>query len=154
MIAAITPQGVTTDTIAVVAWLDKQAVTDRQRGIGTVGYCMTGPYTVRAAAAVPGRVKAAVSCHGGGLVTTAPDSPHRLIPSTAASYLIAIARNDDARTPGEKDALRSAAKAAGRAAEVEVYNADHGWCTLDAPSYDRAEADRAGARMLALFKAL
>ncbi len=154
MIAAITPQGVTSDTMAVVAWLDKQAVVDRKRGIGTVGYCMTGPYTVRAAAAVPNRIKAAASCHGGGLVTAAPDSPHRLIPSTSASYLFAIARNDDTRAPAEKDALRAAATAAGRAAEVEVYNADHGWCTLDAPSYDKGEAERAWARILVLFGAL
>ena len=154
MIAAITPPGVTSDTMAFVAWLDKQASVERARGIGTIGYCMTGPFTVRAAAAVPRRVKAAVSCHGGGLVTPAPDSPHRLIASTSASYLFAIARNDDARAPGDKDALRAAAKAAGRAAEVEVYNADHGWCTLDAPTYDKAEAARAWARALALFKAL
>ena len=154
MIAAITPPGVTSDTMAVVAWLDKQSAVDRHKGIGTVGYCMTGPYTVRAAAAVPGRIKAAASCHGGGLVTAAPDSPHRLIPSTMASYLFAIARNDDTRAPGEKDALRAAATAAGRAAEVEVYNADHGWCTLDAPSYDKGEAERAWARLVVLFKAL
>ena len=68
--------------------------------------------------------------------------------------MFAIARNDDARAPGDKDALRAAAKAAGRAAEVEVYNADHGWCTLDAPTYDKAEAARTWARALALFKAL
>ena len=151
MIAAIKPQGVTTDTMAFVAWLDKQPAVNRQRGIGNIGYCMTGPYTVRAAAAVPRRIKAAVSCHGGGLVTAAPDSPHKLIASTQASYLFAIARNDDARAPGDKDALRAAAKAAGRPAEVEVYNADHGWCTLDAPTYDKAEAARAWARILVLF---
>ena len=154
MIAAITPPGVTSDTMAFVGWLDKQGATDRQRGIGSIGYCMTGPFTVRAAAAVPRRIKAAVSCHGGGLVTAAPDSPHRLIASTQASYLIAIARNDDARAPGDKEALRAAAKAAGRAAEVEVYNADHGWCTLDAPTYDKAEAARAWGRALALFGGL
>ena len=151
MIAAITPQGVTTDTMAFVAWLDKQPAVNRQRGIGNIGYCMTGPYTVRAAAAVPRRIKAAASCHGGGLVTAAPDSPHKLIASTQASYLFAIARNDDARAPGDKDALKAAAKAAGRPAEVEVYNADHGWCTLDAPTYDKAEAARAWARILVLF---
>ena len=151
MIAAITPPGVTSDTMAFVAWLDRQAVTDRKRGIGTIGYCMTGPYTVRAAAAVPRRIKAAVSCHGGGLATPAPDSPHRLIASTQASYLFAIARNDDARAPTDKDMLRAAAKAAGRPAEIEVYNADHGWCTLDAPTYDKGEAARAWARVLALF---
>ena len=151
MIAAITPQGVTTDTMAFVAWLDKQPAVNRQRGIGNIGYCMTGPYTVRAAAAVPSRIKAAVSCHGGGLVTKAPDSPHKLIASTQASYLFAIARNDDARAPGDKDALKAAAAAAGRPAEVEVYNADHGWCTLDAPTYDKGEAERAWARVLVLF---
>lgn len=151
MIAAIKPQGVTTDTMAFVAWLDKQPAVNRQRGIGNIGYCMTGPYTVRAAAAVPRRIKAAASCHGGGLVTAAPDSPHKLIASTQASYLFAIARNDDARALGDKDALKAAAKAAGRPAEVEVYNADHGWCTLDAPTYDKAEAARAWARILVLF---
>ena len=62
------------------------------------------------------------------------------------------ARNDDARAPAEKDTLREAAKAAGRPAELEVYNADHGWCTLDAPIYDKAEAERAWARLLALYK--
>ena len=154
MIAALTPQKVTTDTMAFVAWLDRQGATDRQRGIGTIGYCMTGPYTVRAAAAVPRRIKAAVSCHGGGLVTAAPDSPHRLLASTQARYLFAIARNDDTRAPGDKDALRAAAKAAGRPAEVEVYNADHGWCTLDAPTYDKGEAARAWARVLVLFGGL
>ena len=151
MIAAITPQGVTTDAMAFVAWLDKQPAVNRQRGIGNIGYCMTGPYTVRAAAAVPRRIKAAVSCHGGGLVTKAPDSPHKLIASTQASYMFAIARNDDARAPGDKDALKAAAAAAGRPAEVEVYNADHGWCTLDAPTYDKGEAERAWARVLVLF---
>ena len=154
MIAAITPPGVTSDTMALVGWLDRQPGVERKRGIGTIGYCMTGPFTVRAAAAVPRRIKAAVSCHGGGLVTAAPDSPHRLIPSTAASFLIAIARNDDARAPTEKDVLRAAAAAAGRPAEVEVYAADHGWCTLDAPSYDKPEAERTWARVLALFAQL
>jgi carboxymethylenebutenolidase len=151
MMAALTPQTTTTDTMAFVTWLDKQPATDRQRGIGTVGYCMTGPYVVRAAAAMPRRIKAAASCHGGGLVTAAPDSPHKLIASTQASYLFAIARNDDSRAPGDKDALRAAASAAGRPAEIEVYNADHGWCTLDAPTYDKGEAARAWARVLALF---
>ena len=154
MMAALTPQTVTTDTMAFVAWLDKQPWVERKRGIGTIGYCMTGPYTVRAAAAVPRRIKAAASCHGGGLVTAAPDSPHRLIASTQASYLFAIARNDDTRAPGDKDALNAAAKAGGRPAEVEVYNADHGWCTLDAPTYDKGEAARAWARVLVLFAKL
>lgn len=154
MIAAITPEGTMRDARACVAFLDAQKAVDRKRGIGTQGYCMGGPYTVRAAYAVPGRIRAAASFHGGGLVTDQPGSPHKLLAATRASYLIAIARNDDTRAPGEKDVLREAARAAGRPAEIEVYAADHGWCTLDAPVYDKAEAERAWARLLALYKGL
>ena len=153
MIATINPEATMRDAKAAIAWLDAQKAVDRKRGVGTQGYCMGGPYTVRTAFAVPDRVRAAASFHGGGLVTDKPDSPHRLFAQTRASYLIAIARNDDARSPADKDALREAAKAAGRPAEVEVYNADHGWCTLDAPIYDKAEAERAWGRLLALYKA-
>ena len=154
MIAALSVGATVSDARAIVAWLDKQKVVDPRRGIGTQGYCMGGPFAVRTAWAAPDRVRAAASFHGGGLVTAAEDSPHRLLAASKASYLIAVARNDDARAPGDKDAFSAAAKAAGRPAEVEVYNADHGWCTLDAPVYDKAEAERAWARLLALYKGL
>ncbi len=154
MIAAITNDGTTRDAAAFVAWLDRQAAVDTKRKIGSNGYCMGGPMTIRTAAAVPERVGAAASFHGANLVNDRPDSPHRLLAATRASYLIAIARGDDARAPGDKDALRTAADAAHRTAEIEVYPAEHGWCTLDAPVYDQVQADRAWDRMLALFKQL
>lgn len=152
--AALSRAGTIRDARAFVGWLDGRKEVDARRGIGTAGYCMTGPYTVIAAAAAPDRIRVACSFHGGGLVTDQDDSPHRLFAQTRASFLIAIARNDDARAPAEKDTLRDAAKAAGRPAEIEVYPADHGWCTLDAPVYDKTQADRAWGRMLALFKGL
>ncbi|MEQ1494677.1 MAG: dienelactone hydrolase family protein [Novosphingobium sp.] len=151
MIGALSADGIVRDAKAFVAWLDKRREVNKRRGIGTSGYCMGGPFAVRTAWAVPNRVKAAASFHGGGLVTDKADSPHKLLAASRASYLIAIARNDDAKAPADKDTFREAAKAAGRQAEIEVYNADHGWCTLDAPVYDKAEAERAWARMLVLF---
>jgi carboxymethylenebutenolidase len=154
MIGALSAEGIVRDAKAFVAWLDSRREVHKRRGIGTSGYCMGGPFAVRTAAAVPSRVRAVASFHGGGLVTDKPDSPHRLLASTKASYLIAVARNDDAKAPADKDTFAAAAKAAGRPAEVEVYAADHGWCTLDAPVYDKAEAERAWARMLVLFKGL
>lgn len=154
MIPLLTPEAIERDAKAAVAWLDGQKAVDKKRGIGSSGYCMGGPFTVRTAHAVPGRVRAAASFHGGSLVTDKPDSPHQLLKATKAGYLFAIARNDDARAPGDKDALRDAAKAAGRLAEVEVYPADHGWCTIDSPVFDKVQADRAWERMLALFKTL
>lgn len=154
MIAALTPDAVTRDAAAHVAFLDGQDAVDTSRGIGTQGYCMGGPFTVRTAAAVPDRVGAAASFHGGGLVTAEPDSPHKLLARTKASYLFAVARNDDQRAPDDKDFLRRAAADAGRPAEIEVYNADHGWCVPDSPVYDPTEADRAWQRMLALYAGL
>lgn len=154
MIAAISNDGITRDARAFVVFLDKQPAVDSKRKIGSSGYCMTGPYAVRTAAAVPARVGAAASFHGAGLVSADADSPHRLIGATRARFLFAIAQNDDARAPGDKDALKAAAQATHHAAEVEVYHADHGWCTLDAPSYNKDEAERAWARQLALFSAL
>lgn len=151
--AQLSSEAIARDAAAHVAFLDAQKAVDRKRGIGTQGYCMGGPFAIRTAAA-SGRVKAAASFHGGGLVTDRPDSPHRLIAGTQAAYLIAIGRNDDARAPAEKDTLREAARAAGRPAEIEVYAADHGWCVPDAPSYDQVEAERAFQRLLALYATL
>ena len=150
-IAALNPERITKDAVAFAAFLDKQAVVDRKRGLGGAGYCMTGGYPTRMAAAVPARVKACASLHGAGLVDDRPDGVIALIPQTKASFLFAIGRNDDARAPGDKDALNKAAAAAGRPAEVEVYNADPGWTTLDSPGYDKAEAERVWARIVALF---
>jgi len=154
MIAAINPARTTSDAAAFVKFLDAQPSVDTRRKLGTAGYCMGGPYTVRTAFAAPARVGAAASIHGGNLVSDAPDSPVRLIAHTRAAFLFAIGRNDDARAPGDKDALRKAAAAAHRPAEIEVYPADHGWTTIDAPMYDAAQAEKAWARMLALFAKL
>lgn len=151
MRAALTPDAIARDGAAFVDWLDAQAQVDTGRKIGTAGYCMGGPFTLRTAAARPERVGAAASFHGAGLVTQAADSPHLLMPKMKAALLIAIGKNDDEAEPGEKDTLRAAAHAAKRPAEIEVYPAQHGWCTIDAPIYDREQAERAWGRMLATF---
>jgi carboxymethylenebutenolidase len=142
-----------TDARAFVAFLDSQAAVDTNRGIGTQGYCMGGPIVMRTAAALPDRVRAAATFHSSSLVTNAPDSPHLLIPTMKAQALIAIAENDDQRTPTEKDALREAFMKAGLQAEIEVYaGAAHGWCPPDMPVYNEEQAERAWTRLLALYK--
>ena len=149
----LTPAAIATDTRAMVTWLDQQREVDRGKGIGVQGYCMGGPFTVRSAVAVPGRVRAAASFHGGGLVTDKADSPHRVLGQSRASFLFAISRDDDAKAPNDKVALREAAAAAGRPAEIEVYDGDHGWTVLDSPAYAQPAAERAYARLLALYRA-
>ena len=141
------------DAKAAVAFLDKQAEVDTKRGIGSQGYCMGGPFTVYSAHAVPDRVKAAASFHGGGLVREDDQSPHKLLAETDAHYLFAIAKNDDAKAPGDKTALRQATSAAGRPAQVEVYAGDHGWTVPDSPAYAEAAAEKAYADLLTLYRA-
>lgn len=141
-----------TDARAFIEWLDRQAVVDKGRRIGTIGYCMGGPMVMRTAAAVPSRVGAGGSFHGGGLATNADNSPHLLIPQMEASFLIAIAENDDANEPEAKETLREHFAAAGLDAEIEVYaGAQHGWCVPDSAVYHEEQAERAWSRLLALF---
>ncbi len=151
MMAKLSNAGTMSDAKAIVAWLDQQPAVDAAKKIGAEGYCMTGSYAVRTASAVPDRIGAVSSFHGGGLVTDAPDSPHRLLDGTHALYLFAIAKNDDASSPTDKDELRQAAAAAGVTAHVEVFAGDHGWTVPDAPSYQKEEAERARALSLANY---
>lgn len=149
---AITAEGVARDGAAFAAWLDRQEEVDKQKKLATSGYCMGGPFTFRTAAAAPERVGVIASFHGGGLVTDEPTSPHKLFPRMKAAALICIAQNDDQRAPEAKTTLREAAEAAHVPAEIEVYPAQHGFCTIDSPVYDEAQAERAWARMLATFE--
>ncbi|MBS0580572.1 MAG: dienelactone hydrolase family protein [Proteobacteria bacterium] len=150
---ALTPATAATDATAFIGWLDGQAAVDRKRKVGTTGYCMGGALTLRTAAAVPGRVGAGASFHGGGLVTDTPDSPHLLIPRMKAHYLVAIAANDDEKQPDAKNVLRESFAGAKLPAEVEVYAGTlHGWCPPDSQVYNAAAAEKAWARLLVLFK--
>lgn len=142
----------TTDAKAFIAWIDAQSSVDTSRKIGTTGYCMGGPIVMRTAAAVPDRVGAGASFHGGGLVTQNPDSPHLLVPTMKASFLFAVAENDDMQDPAAKNVLRETYDKAGLNAEIEVYPAQHGWCPPDSAVYDEAQAERAWSRLLALFE--
>jgi carboxymethylenebutenolidase len=150
---SLTPATTQTDALAFVQWLDRQPSVDRRKRIGTTGYCMGGPLTMRSAAAAPERIGAGASFHGGGLVTDKPESPHLLIPKMKAHYLIAIAESDDKRQPEAKDALREAFAKAKLPAEIEVYAGTiHGWCAIDSKVYNHDQAEKAWGRMLVLFK--
>ncbi len=141
-----------TDAKAFIAWLDTQASVDKKKRIGTQGYCMGGPMAFRTAA-VSDRVGAVASFHGGGLVSDKPDSPHLLVAKTKAHVLVAIAANDDARSPNDKTALKETFEKAERPAEIEVYEkAAHGWCPPDSSVYSEPQAEKAWARLLALYK--
>ena len=141
-----------TDAKAFIEWLDKQPSVNKNRKVGTQGYCMGGPIAFRTAAAMPGRVGGVASFHGGGLVNDTPNSPHLQAAKSKAQFLIAIAENDDQRAPKDKDVLKETFAKAGLPAEIEVYaGAAHGWCPPDSGVYNEPQAEKAWARLLALY---
>ncbi|MBD2843498.1 dienelactone hydrolase family protein [Erythrobacter rubeus] len=140
------------DAASITAWMDDQQQVDTSRGIGTQGYCMGGPFTIWSAAAVPERIKAAASFHGGGLVREDdPMSPHNVLDQTEANFLIAIAQDDHAEAPDDKILFAKAAGRAARPANIDVYAGDHGWTVPDSPAYDEAAAEKAYANLLTLY---
>jgi len=140
-----------TDAKAFIGWLDTQSSVAKNRKMGTQGYCMGGPQAFRTAAAMPGRVGAVATFHGAALVTDMPNSPHLQAAKSKAQFLIAIAANDDMRSPKDKDVMKETFAKANLPAEIEVYPAMHGWCSLDTAVYDQDQAEKAWSRLLALY---
>jgi carboxymethylenebutenolidase len=149
---ALTETTQMTDARAFIGWLDRQSSVARNRKVGTQGYCMGGPIAFRTAAAMPDRVGAVASFHGGGLVTEMPNSPHLQVAKTKAQLLIAIAANDDMRSPNEKNVLKETFEKVKLPAEIEVYAGAHGWCPPDSGVYNEAQAEKAWSRLLALYQ--
>src|SRR5665213_3689853 len=141
-----------TDAKAFIAWLDQQSPVAKNRKMGTQGYCMGGPMAFRTAAAVPGRIGAVATFHGGGLVTNMPNSPHLEAAKSRAQFLIAIAANDDMRSPNDKTAMKETFAKANLPAEIEVYTGSaHGWCPPDSGVYNEPLAEKAWSRLLVLY---
>ncbi|PHY17109.1 dienelactone hydrolase family protein [Caulobacter sp. BP25] len=153
MRATVTPEGTFKDAVAYIAFLDAQPQTNKAKKVGVQGYCMGGPLSFQTAAAVPDRIAAVASFHGGGLLTAKPDSPHLLLPKTKAEYLIEIADNDDKQDPTVKDKLKAAFADAKIPAQIEVFEgANHGWTVKGSQVYNEAAAERAWSNLLALYK--
>lgn len=152
LMQSFTEQTQMTDAKAFISWLDKQPAVAKDRKMGTQGYCMGGPFAFRTAAAVPDRIGAVATFHGGGLVTDKPNSPHLEAAQSKAQFLIAIAANDDARSPKDKDIMRETFDKAHLSAEIEVYaDAAHGWCPPDSHVYNEPQAEKAWSRLLVLY---
>jgi carboxymethylenebutenolidase len=152
LMQALTETTNMTDAKAFIGWLDQQPSVAKNRKVGTQGYCMGGPLAFRTAAAVPDRVGAVGSFHGGGLVTNMPNSPHLLAAKSKAQFLIAIAESDDKQTPTAKDVMKETFAKANLPAEIEVYTGSaHGWCPPDSGVYNEPLAEKAWSRLLVLY---
>lgn len=151
--ASVTTEGTFKDAAAYIAFLDAQPQTNKAKKAGVQGYCMGGPLSFRTAGAVPNRIGAVATFHGGGLWTDKEDSPHLQIAKTHADYLIEVADNDDKQDPTVKDKLKAAFAEAKRPAQIEVFaGCAHGWTVKGSQVYNEEGAERAWTNLLALYK--
>ena len=144
---------VTQDTEAMLRHIDAQPEADGKR-IGAVGYCMSGPFVMAAAAAFPDRIKCIASIHGAQLVTDRQDSPHLMAPKIKCESYFACAEIDKWAPPGTIAILEEALGAAGTPHRIEWYpKAEHGFVfPLRAGIYDQPSAERHWERLFDLFR--
>ena len=140
------------DTQALLDFIATQPAAS-QGPIGCMGYCMSGQYSVNAAATFPHRIVAAASLYGTHLMTDKADSPHVVARKAKAELYFACAEFDHWAPMGMIEPLRQALKGDGVNAEVELYpGAHHGFAFPKRPVYDKAAAERHWERLHALFR--
>ena len=141
------------DCNTFIAFLDAQPQTNKKKKMGVQGYCWGGPPVMRTVGNHPDRVAAGATFHGGGLTSAAATSPHTFAAKNpAAEFLNCIAQNDDMSQPTSKTILNTTYETNKQAHHVEVFRANHGWCVAGSDVYNKAEADRAWALLLPMYK--
>lgn len=141
MMKAVTPSVMESDARVFSDYLAGRPEVAGER-FGLTGYCMGGRTSLVVAGRVAHRVAAALSFHGGGLVSDDPDSPHLLADRIEAAVYIGAAENDPTYTPAQSEILDSALTAAGVEHVIEWYPAAHGFAVPDNAPYDPAAAER------------
>ena len=150
---ALTNAMAVSDTEAMLRFADAQAEADATR-VGAVGYCMSGPFVMHAAATFPDRIKSIASIHGAQMVTDQPDSPHLLTSKIRCESYFACAEIDRWASREVIDQLEAALVAGGTPHRVEWYpKAEHGFVfPLRKGIYDRTSAERHWERLFNLFR--
>lgn len=152
LMSSLTNAMVVDDAKAMIAHAAQDPAADVSR-VGTVGYCMSGPFTIAIAAALPGQVCAAASIHGVALATERDDSPHRQVAQATAEIYIAAAETDSYAPPEVIDEFEAALRAASCDGRVEWYpGTEHGFAFAERPLYDKPASERHWQRLHDLFR--
>ncbi|MGE2836663.1 dienelactone hydrolase family protein [Mycobacterium sp. SMC-4] len=152
MIKKVTPEFMAADANAFFDYLAARPEV-RGESFGTTGYCMGGRTSLLVAGRVPQRVAAAMSFHGGGLVTEEPDSPHLLADRIRAAVYIGGAKDDRAFTKKDAESLDKALSDAGVEHTIEWYGAAHGFAVPDNAPFDEQAAEKHWDAMRSFFSA-
>ena len=153
LMATLTATTTACDTQAMLDCIDTLPAADATR-VGAVGYCMSGPFVVWAAAAFPERLRCIASIHGANMATDAPDSPHRAVQNVRCESYFACAEIDKWAPPADILKLQAGLQASGTPHRVEWYpGVEHGFVfPLRAGIYNLAAAERHWERLFSLFE--
>jgi len=143
---------VMSDTQALLAFVDQDpAASDGP--MGAVGYCMSGQFSINAAANFPDRFAAAASLYGTFLVTDQPSSPHLMARKAKAELYFGCAETDRWAPMETVKALTKSLADDKMNAEVELYpGVEHGFAFPQRAAYDKDAAERHWERLIALYR--
>ena len=140
------------DVAAMIAWADTQPAA-RKGPVGTHGYCMSGPYSLAAAARYPDRIAAAASFYGTWLVSDAAESPHLTLGKARGELYISCAEHDELAPPDMVKKLKDLFDKSGNPGELEMQmGVHHGFAFPQRWCYDKPAAERHWERLIALYR--
>jgi carboxymethylenebutenolidase len=121
--------------------------------VGTHGYCMSGPYSLAAAARFPDRVGGAASFYGTWLVSENEESPHRNLGKAKGELYIGCAEHDELAPLPMVAELKGLLDKSGNPGELEMYpRVHHGFAFPQRWCYDKPAAERHWERLIALYR--
>ena len=140
------------DVQAMFEFIDSRK--DIKKGpVGTHGYCMSGPYSLAAAARYPDRIAAAASFYGTWLVSDAVESPHLNLGKAKGELYISCAEHDELAPPDMVKELKRLFDASGAKGELEIHmGVHHGFAFPQRWCYDKPAAERHWERLIALYR--
>ncbi len=140
------------DVAAMFDFIDSRK--DIRKGpVGTHGYCMSGPYSLAAAARYPDRIAAAASFYGTWLVSDAVESPHLNLGKAKGELYISCAEHDELAPPDMVKELKRLFDASGAKGELEIHmGVHHGFAFPQRWCYDKPAAERHWERLIALYR--
>ena len=140
------------DVAAMIAFVEGDSAV-KPGPVGVHGYCMSGPYSLAAAARYPERITAAASFYGTWLVSDAEESPHLSLGKVTGELYIACAEHDELAPMPMVEELRDLFQRAACPGEIELYQGvHHGFAFPQRWCYDKPAAERHWERLIALYR--
>jgi len=122
-------------------------------GLGNIGYCMGGRFSVIAAEHFPDVFKASASLFGTRLITDAPDSPHLLLDRIKGELYCGFAEHDHSMPLDMVAKWDQMLKEAGVNFVSEVHpGTEHGYAFPGRKVYHKEASEKSWQRIFAMFK--